>query len=923
MKPTSLLQILVLGLLSSARAPLTEAQASRPPQAAPGEAVPTRRVVFEGFVCRPDGVPAEGVVVVSSAGGTAVTDGSGWFELESEVPCDAAEVEVMALASAQDQRRAASARIAPGSGPRATLPGPLVLAAGAGCTPRWLPTFGPVPGVVGNPSNGLVSIRDFVVHDDGSGPALFVAGDFVQAGPVAALHVAKWDGASWSALGSGLEGEVWALAVYDDGSGPALFAGGYFGSEPVRTVARWDGASWTALPSGSGTGGPGNRVLDLAVYDDGGGPDLYASGQFNTGIRRWDGSSWSSVGGGLFGASGVAVYSMAVYGGSLYAGGYIDSAGSVIVSGIARWNGSNWSRVTSGVDGYVAALLVHDDGSGSALFVCGSFTTAGGLPASSIAKWNGTSWAPLGSGVAGDLAHRAQALARYDDGNGPVLYVAGRFTSAGGLPASNFARWDGTSWSAPAAGPRAEVRALAVFDAGNGPALYLGGDEQAIRAWDGLDWSAAGGGLDDRVLALVSYDDGSGPALHAGGTFTLAGSSEVQHIAKWNGTGWSSLGEGTNDSVNALATFDDGGGLALHAGGVFTQAGGTPVGRVARWDGSSWSPLGSGVGGGWDPLVRALAVFDDGGGPALYVAGSFTHAGGIPSGCIGRWNGSSWSSVGGGVSDLPNLLDPVRVSALAVHDDGSGPALYAGGKFTTAGGVAVDNIARWDGASWTPVSGLTWVDSLTVFDEGSGPRLFAAGANGVTRWDGVAWSLVGLMNSLVNAVAVHDDGSGPALYAGGRFTTVGGLAASRVARWDGSEWSPLGTGLSADRVWVLAEHDDGSGPVLLAGGSFGLAPDSGDSFLARWSCERTPPELFCPPSVEVLDRLGSAPGELVNYTVTASDAEDPQPTLVCIPPSGSFFPRGTTLVTCTATDAAGNQATCQFPVTVTLKARRR
>jgi hypothetical protein len=38
--------------------------------------------------------------------------------------------------------------------------------------------------------------------------------------------------------------------------------------------------------------------------------------------------------------------------------------------------------------------------------------------------------------------------------------------------------------------------------------------------------------------------------------------------------------------------------------------------------------------------------------------------------------------------------------------------------------------------------------------------------------------------------------------------------------------------------------------------------------------------------------------------------------VVCNPPSGSVFPAGTTAVTCTATDAAGNIATCGFNVTV-------
>ena len=57
--------------------------------------------------------------------------------------------------------------------------------------------------------------------------------------------------------------------------------------------------------------------------------------------------------------------------------------------------------------------------------------------------------------------------------------------------------------------------------------------------------------------------------------------------------------------------------------------------------------------------------------------------------------------------------------------------------------------------------------------------------------------------------------------------------------------------------------------------------------------------------------------------VCATDDFDPSPDVVCIPPSGSVFPRGTTIVTCAAKDDAGNQATSAFPVTVTLKVRQR
>jgi hypothetical protein len=42
------------------------------------------------------------------------------------------------------------------------------------------------------------------------------------------------------------------------------------------------------------------------------------------------------------------------------------------------------------------------------------------------------------------------------------------------------------------------------------------------------------------------------------------------------------------------------------------------------------------------------------------------------------------------------------VDAFAVYDDGHGPALYAGGSFTTAGACVANGIAKWDGSSWSP-----------------------------------------------------------------------------------------------------------------------------------------------------------------------------------------------------------------------------
>ena len=73
------------------------------------------------------------------------------------------------------------------------------------------------------------------------------------------------------------------------------------------------------------------------------------------------------------------------------------------------------------------------------------------------------------------------------------------------------------------------------------------------------------------------------------------------------------------------------------------------------------------------------------------------------------------------------------------------------------------------------------------------------------------------------------------------------------------------------------------------------------------------PSINCPADMTVASDPGSC-GAIVNFTTSATD--NCSATVICSPPSGSFFPVGTTTVNCTATDPAGNTATCAFDVTV-------
>src|SRR5262249_48853709 len=78
--------------------------------------------------------------------------------------------------------------------------------------------------------------------------------------------------------------------------------------------------------------------------------------------------------------------------------------------------------------------------------------------------------------------------------------------------------------------------------------------------------------------------------------------------------------------------------------------------------------------------------------------------------------------------------------------------------------------------------------------------------------------------------------------------------------------------------------------------------------------DTTPPQISC--SSNLVTECAGAGGNTVSFVVTATDGCDPNVSVVCTPPSGSFFSLGTNRVICVATDASGNSNSCSFTVTV-------
>jgi hypothetical protein len=556
------------------------------------------------------------------------------------------------------------------------------------------------------------------------------------------LELGRWTGSNWASVGGG--------ACLPDYVNMAFEWATTLGAFDGKLVLGGELVAWAQVPSGPGCTGQGGRAVGVSpdgfsVREEFGpiSGDAYAIAQYGTQLfvggtglgwpgdlqigghklAAWNGAAWSAAG---IDANGT-VRALQPWNGGLVAGGSFTTIGGVAADGIAFYNGTSWQPLGSGVLG-VSSMTVYR----GELIVSGGFNFVGGVEVNYIARWNGSAWAPLGSGLSG----AASALTVH---NGELI-AGGVFSSAGSKPANFIARWDGSQWSSFGGGTVASVEAFTVM----GTRLVAGGIFQQstrtvqpalnIVSWDGTGLSAFGTGLGGEVSALESFKYpgiNGATELIAGGEFTQAGGALAARIARWVESplggpppSWQAMGAGFNGDVRAIERHAS----ATYAGGYFSSSG-VPVNFVARWNETTdvWEPLGSGLSG----PVLALKSFNR----QLYAGGLFATAGGVSTGGLARWNGSSWSAVGG-------YFDG-NVYSLEVHQG----ELVIGGFFSSFPGSP--NLVKFDGTSFS--------------------TLGTGGANSYVR-------------------ALYSDGT--RLYAGGEFTRIGGVDVSRAAFWDGT-WQAL------------------------------------------------------------------------------------------------------------------------------------
>jgi len=366
------------------------------------------------------------------------------------------------------------------------------------------------------------------VFDDGTGPALYVGGDFD--------HLARWDGETWTELP--LREETWghfgvvkAMEVFDDGSGPALYIGGKFkeiNGMTVNNIAKWDGALWSAL-EGPEPGGAGvdSWVHTMATFDDGidrflavGGEFIRAGGKRVWRVARWDGERWLGLSGPKGSGCDAPLYSLAVVdfgnGAELLAGGWFVRAGGMRTFGVARWNGRRWNPVGTeerpGILGTARDLLAIEGGPLDGLYAIGGAFEPGPNEGPSedpwevfgFLRWDGSEWTPLSDQPGGWYTGFDGIL--YRDGDGPSLYFIGDRMQDEDGSYYRLGRWNGMEWTPirlrnTADHPGGVFNALCVFDDGSGPALYIGGNFTLI--------------LPDRPRGIVRLTCGPGKAMEA------------------------------------------------------------------------------------------------------------------------------------------------------------------------------------------------------------------------------------------------------------------------------------------------------------------------------------------------------------------------------------------------------------------------
>ena len=638
-------------------------------------------------------------------------------------------------------------------------------------------------------------------------------------------EVWKWDGSVWAQIGGDGRNSSWAVGTY----------------ESVRSLA----VEGTTLYAGLG--------------DTAGDGEVWSCDTTTNCI------SWTKIGGdglnsGWLSATYETVDSMAVVGGSLYAG----LGASAQDAEVWRWNGSSWTKI--GGDGVNPGGGVSWTAADNIETVF-SMTTDGndlyvglGASANDAEVWRfrpGTNaWTKLG-GDSVNPGGGASWGANYEY----VLslnILSGNLYAGLGLTADDAEVWRlnlGTNtWTKIGGDTLNSSWASSTFEgvyslANDGTNIYAGlgsstGDAEVWR-WNGSTWSKLGGDSVNTSWAtgsVVWSMTNVGTTVFVGQSNNSTGNAEMWTV---NGTTWTrnggmyinkSWGYFGTENVEVMTPYN---------GKLYAALGNNTAGDATVWeyDGTTWRIVGGqGIDGSWAHSlienVYSMVTYKGN----LYVGTGLTAG----DGDVWRYNGSSWTQVGGdglnsgwsgagyeGVYSL-GVYNGNLIAGLGASAQDAEVYSYNGTSWSKIGG---DGVA----SSWSAASNIEVVNTISVYAGNLYVGLGnSAGDGDVWRYNGTAWLQVGGdgLNSSwpvstyenVNSMSVYDN----KLVVGLGDTT----GDAEVWTYSGTAWSQIGgdglnagfggaSGYDYERVRSLTVYN---GNLYAATGS-----DTGDGDVWQWN----------------------------------------------------------------------------------------
>lgn len=628
----------------------------------------------------------------TSAGPIAMWDGANWQSLPN-TPSSSAVQAIQAFDDGQ------------GGGTQLYFAGAFNVNGQPSLVVRWNGSVWqslPLPAPGGANTTGY----DFAVFDDGSGPALYLAGSFSAAGQSGPSGLAKWNGSSWTLIpGPALNGILTSVEAFTGPQGPALYVGGTFSlpDDVSRGIARRNpDGSWSSI--GVPTSLSGTQNIRLSVLPEPGGPTMYigglsVSGGFTSGgYIRYNGVTATTPARtyGFFngftasgiGTTGPAALFDAGFGPEVWIGGSFNAFSDAVSSSPIVATSRSLLRLPAGaapttlplaagrgINLYnaggitrTAAMRLRSNGRDQIGFF-GPVVGGGGIAGASYALFDGSAWS---TGTRQTTFRFSAGVESREATTGPVLLLAVNAGPVGYFP-------EGSSTFTPfgsGTNSFSDARSMLYFDDGNtnGPVLYVQ-DQNTVKRLINGQWQIVFSGT---VRAMIIADLGQGPQLLISGVINGSGS-----VAAWNGVTFQPFGPalGAAVPISSMVVHDDGDGPNLYVGfeGSVALPSQQIANRIARLRNNAWEALGQGL-TNFTQVRLALASFDDGSGPALYVAGDFNRAGPLASRGFARYRRGSWEPVLD-INARTGIGTPQQELSLVVLQD----ALYLHGFFADTG----------------------------------------------------------------------------------------------------------------------------------------------------------------------------------------------------------------------------------------------